>query len=99
MMINLKISNPDQSVVELEKELANEIGSEQITVIKGNGFTGLEELNYVLSIGGGIVISKVAGIISSYMAKNKDKSIKIGNKEIKGFNADEVIEILKEMKR
>ena len=98
-MINLKIYDPDDSTAELEAELTIILGVEDFTVIKSHAFTGTEEINYILSIGGGVVVTKVAGVISNWISKNKGKSVKIGKTEIKGYSADQIVKILKEINK
>ena len=81
----------------LEEEIIHVLTAKNIEHISGKRFNGIEEINYILSIGGGIIISQIASIIKKCIDRNRNKSIKINDIEISGYSEKEVNSILQKL--
>lgn len=62
--------------------------------ISSKGFDGVEMLMYVISIGGGVVVTQLANIIINLIKKNDNLRVKIGDLEISGYSADTIPKII-----
>lgn len=58
--------------------------------IESKGFDGVELVIYILSIGGGVVITQLANIIINLIRKNDNLRVKIGDIELTGYPAEAI---------
>lgn len=58
--------------------------------INSKGFDGMTITMYILSIGGGVIITQLANIIINLIRKNDNLRVKIGDVEISGYPADAI---------
>lgn len=82
-----------QDESELESAL-DELEGINYEKINSKGFDGVEMIMYVLSIGGGVVVTQLAKIIITLIKKNDNLRIKIGDVEISGYSPDAIPKIL-----
>jgi len=89
-----------ESVADIE-EIENKIhcipGIEVKNKNTQKGINGIDNLMYLLSIGGGVVIVELSNLIKNLISKNNCKKVKIDDIEITGFSTDETIDLLKEI--
>lgn len=80
-----------------EKELEtvlDELKGIEYEKINSKGFDGVGMVMYILSIGGGVVITQLANIIINLIKKNDNLRVKIGDLEISGYPADAIPQLL-----
>ena len=68
--------------------------------IKTNRFSGMEIVIYLITFGSGVTIATIANttkIINDIIEKNKIKSVKIDNIELKGYSCNDVEKLLKKI--
>lgn len=80
---------------QFEEEI-NQISDLSYKKIKTNGLNGVDIILYILSIGGGVVITQLGVIIANFIKRNEGKKIKIDDIEITGYEKEEALEIIKE---
>ena len=78
-----------QDEEELERVM-DKIGGLEYERADSKGFDGIEMVLYVLSIGGGVVITQLANIIINLIKKNDNLRVKIGDVEITGYPAEAI---------
>lgn len=74
--------------IELEKMIVNK--NMKCTKFNTKNFIDVNTILYILYVGGGVTIVEISKILISLIKRNDVKSIKIGDKEIKGYSAKEV---------
>lgn len=80
-----------------EKELdtvLDELKEIEYEKINSKGFDGVGMVMYILSIGGGVVVTQLANIIINLIKKNDNLRVKIGDLEISGYPADAIPQLL-----
>lgn len=84
----MKIKIEADENIDLEEIIKNrEI---KYTKFNTKNFINVDILLYILYVGGGVTVVEISKILVSLIKKNEVKSVKIGDKEIKGYSAKEV---------
>lgn len=78
--------------IELEEMIVNK--NIKCTKFITKNFIDVNIILYILYVGGGVTIVEISKILISLVKRNDVKSIKIGDKEIKGYSAKEVERLL-----
>ena len=76
--------------IELEKEI-EKITKKDIKKISAKGFGGIDTIVYILSIGGGVLITQLANIITKIIEKDNIHEVTINGINIKGFSFTQTI--------
>jgi hypothetical protein len=95
MQIRLEIIG-NYSRAEMDETISN-LSLESVETIHTNGFQGQDIFIYLLTVGGGAYIVQFVKFVKILCEKNSTKSVKIGNKEIKGYSFDETMALVKEL--
>lgn len=76
-----------------------ELSTVELKKIKVDSFSGLDVIIYLLTFGGGVTIIQIASIIKKIIDKNKIKSVKIGDIEIKGYSVKQTAKLLEQINK
>jgi len=72
----------------------SQLSFDKIDTVRVNRFQGQDVLIYLLTFGGGVSIVQFVKFIKTLCEKNKTKSVKIDDVEIKGFSYDDTMDLL-----
>lgn len=93
---NLIITIEQLSNIDLfEKELNPVLTDYEKIVSKG--FDGGDTVMYLLSVGGGVIVTQIANILANLIKRNDSKKVKINDIEVSGFSSKETIRIINEL--
>lgn len=84
MDIKLQIRGIVESI-ELDKEI-EEITKKDIKKVSAKGFGGIDTIIYILSIGGGVLITQLANVITKIIEKDSIHEVTINGISIKGYS-------------
>lgn len=82
--------------IELEKEI-EKITKKDIKKISAKGFGGIDTIVYILSIGGGVLITQLANIITKIIEKDNIHEVTINGINIKGFSFTQTEKLLNDI--
>jgi hypothetical protein len=95
MNIKLHIRG-EVDTIELEKVM-QEITKKEIKKVSAKGFGGIDTLVYILSIGGGVVITQLANVIVKIIEKNNIHEVTINGINIKGYSFKQTESLLNDI--
>lgn len=79
--------------VELEREI-EEITGKEIKKVSAKGFGGIETIVYILSIGGGVLITQLANVIVKIIEKDNIHEVTVNGTNIKGYSFKQTEKLL-----
>lgn len=82
--------------IELEKEI-EEITRKEIKKVSTKGFGGIDTIIYILSIGGGVLITQLANVIVKIIEKDNVHEVTINGINIKGYSFKQTERLLNDI--
>lgn len=79
---------------DLEHQLRELIGKENVHFTESKSFGGWSELIIVLSIGGGVAIKEIGSIVRTWIERHKTKKANLAKMEFTGYSASELKKIV-----
>lgn len=95
MDIKLQIRGK-MDAIELEKEIEEIVGKE-IKKVSAKGFGGVDTIVYILSIGGGVLITQLANVIVKIIEKDNIHEVTIDGISIKGYSFKQTEKLLSDI--
>lgn len=83
-------------VIGLEKEM-EEITGKEIRKVSTKGFGGIDTIVYILSIGGGVIITQLANVIIKIIEKDNIHEVAINGISIKGYSFKQTEKLLNDI--
>lgn len=80
-------------------DILSKLPTTKLKKVQVDNFSGLDVIIYLLTFGNGIIIIEVASIIKKIIDKNKIKSVKIGDVEIKGYSVKQIAKLLEQINK
>lgn len=80
-------------------DILSELPTTKLKKVQVDNFSGLDVIIYLLTFGNGIIIIEIASIIKKIIDKNKIKSVKIGDVEIKGYSVKQIAKLLEQINK
>lgn len=98
MEINIAISYTDKATINaIDTEFAS-LTDAEVEKVEQSGFDGMDILFYFITSGGAAaLISSLEKIIVAIIKRNDVKSFKMNDLELKGYSANQIEKILKQV--
>lgn len=82
--------------IKCEKEI-EEITGKEIRKVSAKGFGGIDTIVYILSIGGGVLITQLANVIVKIIEKDNIHEVTINGINIKGYSFKQTERLLNDI--